>query len=83
MSAWFGSPPKFVGVAQAKIGTLVKAINEKLNGYGVSRSTFERMLRKAKELGILSIENTAKAKGGKGHNVYIFNISVPCILLPG
>jgi hypothetical protein len=64
---------KYVGVANAKIGTLVKAINEKLNGFGVSRSTFERMLRKAKDLGILSIENTAKSKGGKGHNVYIFN----------
>lgn len=64
---------KYAGVANAKIGTLVKAINEKLNGFGVSRSTFERMLRKAKELGILSIENTAKSKGGKGHNVYIFN----------
>lgn len=64
---------KYAGVANAKIGTLVKVINEKLNGFGVSRSTFERMLRKAKELGILSIENTAKSKGGKGHNVYIFN----------
>jgi hypothetical protein len=64
---------KYVGVANAKIGTLVKAINEKLNGFGISRSTFERMLRKAKDLGILSIKNTAKSKGGKGHNVYIFN----------
>lgn len=64
---------KYAGVANAKIGTLVKVINEKLNGFGISRSTFERMLRKAKELGILSIENTAKSKGGKGHNVYIFN----------
>jgi hypothetical protein len=64
---------KYAGVANAKIGTLVKAINEKLNGFGVSRSTFERMLRKAKDLGIVSIENTKKSKGGKGHNVYIFN----------
>ncbi|WP_458353201.1 hypothetical protein [Peribacillus frigoritolerans] len=64
---------KYVGVANAKIGTLVKAINEKVNGFGVSRSTFERMLRKAKDLGIVSIVNTKKSKGGKGHNVYIFN----------
>lgn len=64
---------KFVGVANAKIGTLLKAINEKANGYGVSRSTFERMLRKAKQFGILTIKNTVKAKGGKGHNVYVFN----------
>lgn len=64
---------KYVGVANAKIGTLLRAINEKGNGFGISRSTFERMLRKAKDLGILSVENTAKSKGGKGHNVYIFN----------
>ena len=64
---------KYTGVANAKIGTLLKTINEKLQGFGISRSTFERMLRKAKDLGILSIENTVKSKGGKGHNVYIFN----------
>jgi hypothetical protein len=64
---------KYAGVANAKIGTLLKTINEKLKGFGISRSTFERMLRKAKDLGILTIENTAKSKGGKGHNVYIFN----------
>lgn len=64
---------KYAGVANAKIGTLLKAINEKLNGFGISRSTFERMLRKAQDLGILSIKNTTKSKGGKGHNVYIFN----------
>ena len=64
---------KFCGVANAKIGTLLKAINEKAGGYGVSRSSFERMLRKAKDLGILTIKNTVKGKGGKGHNVYVFN----------
>lgn len=64
---------KFYGVANAKIGTLLKSINEKACGYGISRSTFERMLKKAKELGILTIKNTVKAKGGKGHNVYVFN----------
>ncbi|MDQ0859352.1 hypothetical protein [Bacillus sp. V2I10] len=40
---------KYAGVANAKIGTLVKVINEKLKGFGESRFTFERMLRKAKE----------------------------------
>lgn len=64
---------KYVGVANAKIGTLLKVINEKMNGFGISRSTFERMLRKAQNLGIVSVENTVKSKGGKGHNVYIFN----------
>lgn len=64
---------KYAGVANAKIGTLVKASHEKLNGFGISRSTFERMLRKAKALDILTVENTGKSKGGKGHNVYVFN----------
>jgi DNA-binding transcriptional regulator LsrR (DeoR family) len=44
------------------IETLVKAINEKLKGFGISHSTFERMLRKAKELGILSIETQQNLK---------------------
>jgi len=64
---------KYAGVANAKIATLVKASHDKANGFGVSRSTFERMLKKAKELGILTIKHTAKTKGGKGHNVYVFN----------
>lgn len=64
---------KYFGVANAKIGTLLKTINEKLNGFGISRSTFERMLRKAKDFGILTVKNTVKPKGGKGHNVFVFN----------
>ncbi|PJN91478.1 hypothetical protein [Bacillus sp. mrc49] len=64
---------KYRGVANAKIGTLLKAINEKANGFGVSRSTFERMLRKAKALHILTIKHTIKPKGGFGHNVFVFN----------
>ena len=64
---------KYFGVANAKIGTLLKTINEKLNGFGISRSTFERMLRKAKGFGILTVKNTVKRKGGKGHNVFVFN----------
>lgn len=63
---------KVKGVANAKIQTLVKATHT-IGGLfgGVSRSTFERMLRKAKKLGILKVQNTTKLKGGKGHNVYI------------
>ena len=63
---------KHYGVANAKIATIVKAINELLNGYGVSRRTFERMIKKAEELGILTRKHTFKTKGGQGHNVYIF-----------
>ncbi len=64
---------KFFGVANAKISTLLKAINQKAGGFGVSRSTVERMLRKAKTFGILTVKHTFKTKGGKGHNVYVFN----------
>lgn len=64
---------KYFGVANARIGTLLKAINQAANGFGVSRSTFERMLRKAKALGILAVRNTKRKSGGKGPNVYVFN----------
>lgn len=63
---------KYYGIANAKIGTIIKAINEKYHGYGISRRTFERMLNKAEELGILTRKTTIKARGGQGHNVYIF-----------
>lgn len=64
---------KYYGVANAKIGTILKAIHSKSNGFGISRGTFERMLNKSKKLGILTILHTVKPKGGKGHNVYVFN----------
>ncbi|MBY0003523.1 hypothetical protein H7S55_25615 [Priestia aryabhattai] len=64
---------KYFGVANAKVATILKAINEKLQGFGISRRTFERMLNKAVSLGILTIKNTVRPKGGKGHNVYVFN----------
>ncbi|GIN86998.1 hypothetical protein J6TS2_33840 [Heyndrickxia sporothermodurans] len=37
-------------VASAKINTILKAINEKSNGYGTCRSTFKRMVSKAKRI---------------------------------
>ncbi|MFJ8247313.1 hypothetical protein [Peribacillus asahii] len=65
---------KCFGVANAKIGTVLRAINEEFNGFGISRSSLERMLRKAININLLSIVHTVKpTKGGKGHNVYVFN----------
>lgn len=64
---------KHKGVAYARIAIILKEINKRSNGYGISRSTFERMLRKAKKLGIIDVKNTTRAKGGIGHNVYVFN----------
>jgi hypothetical protein len=63
---------RVLGVCNAKIQTILKAINDAAGGHGISRSTFERMLRKAKKLGILIVHNTARSGGGKGHNVFVF-----------
>ncbi|MDE5414187.1 hypothetical protein [Alkalihalobacterium chitinilyticum] len=62
---------KVLGVCNARICKLVQACQD-IKG-GISRSTFERMLRKAKSLGIISILHTVRETGGYSHNVYIFN----------
>ncbi|MEH7457948.1 hypothetical protein V7183_12100 [Bacillus sp. JJ1127] len=60
---------KVPGVCNAKIQTIVAATH---NGtMGISRSTFERMLRKAKTLGLIEVHNTSK-RGYQAHNVYVF-----------
>lgn len=58
------------GVCYAKIQTVVAATH--INTVGISRSTFKRMLTKAKSLGLLVIHNTFKG-GKQGHSVYVFN----------
>lgn len=60
---------KVPGVCNAKIQTLVAATHA--DTIGISRSTFERMLRKAKALGFIEVHNTSK-RGYQAHNVYIF-----------
>ena len=64
---------KVPGVCNAKIGTLLKAINEDYQGNGISRSTFKRMTIKAKELGILTIHETERKNGSQTSNLYCFN----------
>ena len=61
---------KVAGVCNAKIQTLVSACHEK--GQEISRSTYERMLRKAKKFGLLIVYNTTKENGKQSHNVYVF-----------
>lgn len=61
---------KVVGVCNAKIQTLVSACHEA--GQEISRSTFERMLRKAKQFGLVQVINTFKGDGKQSHNVYVF-----------
>jgi hypothetical protein len=64
---------KIPGVSNAKIGTVLKAINEDYQGNGISRSTFKRMTLKAKELGIITIHETERKNGSQSSNLYCFN----------
>lgn len=61
---------KVAGVCNAKIQTLVSACHEA--GQEISRSTYERMLRKAKKFGLIQVINTFKENGKQSHNVYVF-----------
>ncbi|WP_458411763.1 hypothetical protein ACNQFZ_12970 [Schinkia sp. CFF1] len=64
---------KIPGVCNAKIGTVLKAIHEEYNDNGISRSTFKRMILKAKKLGILQVHETERKNGSQSSNLYIFN----------
>jgi N-acetylglutamate synthase-like GNAT family acetyltransferase len=64
---------KIPGVCNAKIGTILKAINEEYNDNGISRSTFKRMILKAKELGMKTVHETERKNGSQSSNLYIFN----------
>ncbi|WP_458413337.1 hypothetical protein ACNQFZ_00090 [Schinkia sp. CFF1] len=64
---------KIPGVCNAKIGTILKAIHEEYNDNGISRSTFKRMILKAKKLGILQVLETERKNGSQSSNLYIFN----------
>ncbi|NHC41062.1 hypothetical protein G6549_13890 [Bacillus sp. MM2020_1] len=64
---------KIPGVCNAKIGTILKAIHQEYKDHGISRSTFKRMIQKAKELGILSVYETERKNGSQSSNLYSFN----------
>jgi len=64
---------KVPGISNAKIGTILKAIHVEYNNNGISRSTFKRMILKAKEIGILTIMETERKNGSQSSNLYIFN----------
>lgn len=61
---------KYAGISNAKLQTLVEATHK--DAVGVSRSTFERMLRKAKACGVVTVHNTFCGSNQR-HNVYVFN----------
>jgi N-acetylglutamate synthase-like GNAT family acetyltransferase len=64
---------KIPGICHAKIGTVLKAIHDEYNENGISRSTFKRMILKAKEFGILTIYETERKNGSQSSNLYVFN----------
>ena len=64
---------KIPGVCNAKIGTILKAIHQEYSDHGISRSTFKRMIQKAKDLGILTVYETERKNGSQSSNLYSFN----------
>jgi hypothetical protein len=64
---------KIPGVCNAKIGTMLKAIHEEYNELGISRSTFKRMIIKARDLGIFTVFETERKNGSQSSNLYVFN----------
>lgn len=63
---------KVAGVCNAKIATIVSATHSN-NAVGISRSTFKRMILKAKENGLLLVHEAVRKNGSKTSNVYVFN----------
>ncbi|PGY12684.1 hypothetical protein [Bacillus sp. AFS031507] len=64
---------KIPGVCNAKIGTILKAIHAEYSDHGISRSTFKRMIQKAKDLGMISVYETERKNGSQSSNLYSFN----------
>ncbi|MDQ0200305.1 hypothetical protein [Neobacillus ginsengisoli] len=64
---------KVPGVCNAKIATVLKAINEEYNNNGISRSTFKRMIIKARDFGIFTVYETERKNGSQSSNLYVFN----------
>ncbi|WP_234969359.1 hypothetical protein [Bacillus massilinigeriensis] len=63
---------KIPGVCNAKIATVLKAIHEDYGECGISRSTFKRMILKAKEIGIFTVHETERKNGSQSSNLYVF-----------
>lgn len=70
-----------VGVAWCKLQRAVAGTHQD-ETFGVSRATFDRMLRKAKKLNLITVINQSRKNNWQKHNVYVFNtvdeINIPC-----
>lgn len=60
------------GVAWCKLQRAVAGTHQD-DTFGVSRATFDRMLRKAKKLNLITVINQARKNKWQKHNVYVFN----------
>lgn len=63
---------KIYGVANAMIRTILESVEELDFEYGVSRSTFKRMISKAKRIGLLEVKETVRHNMSQSSNLYIF-----------
>lgn len=69
---------KIPGVCNAKIGTILKAINQPYKDNILSRSTFKRMILKGKKVGIFTVFETERSNGSQSSNLYVFNRFPAC-----
>jgi hypothetical protein len=63
---------KYRGICNARINTILNAIKEKDTSVGLSRSTFKRMILKAKSIGLLVVKETVRGNQSQSSNLYIF-----------
>lgn len=76
-----------IGVAWCKAqravaGTHKDTLTTNNETFGISRSTFDRMLRKAKRMNLVNVINQYNKQGKKIHNVYVFNRVENVVALP-
>ena len=60
------------GVSNAMIRTILEAIEERDCPVGVSRSTFKRMIVKAKRIGLVEVIELEREDGSQSSNLYVF-----------
>jgi hypothetical protein len=64
---------KIPGVSNTSIGSTLEAIHDEYYNNGISRSTFKRMVLKAKNVGLLTVYETTRENGSQSSNLYVFN----------
>lgn len=61
------------GICHDEIRRMLEAIKREYDCLGISRTTFKRMRRKAKALGILTVYETEREGGARDCNLYVFH----------